>query len=141
MTEMIQVKVTVAAPQELVWECYTAPEHVTQWNNASPDWHSPKAENDLRVGGRFNYRMEARDGSEGFDFTGVYDDVVPLERISYAMDDGRKVVTTFAPSENGVEVMTSFDPEHENSRELQQSGWQAILDNFKQYTETQQSVV
>ena len=135
MTDLIQVQTTIAASRELVWECYTAPEHVTQWNHASPDWHSPQAENDLRVGGRFNYRMEARDGSVGFDFTGMYEEVVPLERISYVMDDGRKVVTTFEETEGGVVVTTLFDPEHENTRELQQSGWQAILNNFKLHAE------
>jgi uncharacterized protein YndB with AHSA1/START domain len=135
MTDLIQVQTTIAASRELVWECYTAPEHVTQWNHASPDWHSPQAENDLRVGGRFNYRMEARDGSVGFDFTGVYEEVVPLERISYVMDDGRKVVTTFEETEGGGVVTTLFDPEHENTRELQQSGWQAILNNFKLHAE------
>ena len=106
-----------------------------RWNNASPDWHTPRAENDLRVGGRFLSRMEAKDGSAGFDFTGIYDAVVPMERIAYTMDDGRKAAITFAPEGEGTHIAVTFDPESENSLEMQQSGWQAILDNFKKYAE------
>lgn len=125
----------MAAPVAVVWEAFTAPEHITQWNAASEDWRCPEAESDLQVGGRFRSRMEARDGSEGFDFTGVYTEVVLHERIAYTMDDGRQAVVTFTLGEQGTVVETQFEPEGENSLELQQAGWQAILDNFRQYVE------
>lgn len=131
----LTVETVINAPVEKVWRSYTEPSEVTQWNAASADWHSPRAENDLRVGGSFNYRMEARDGSEGFDFTGTYTEVVPHEKIAYTMGDGRKVAVTFAPEGEGTKVTTVFDPENENPIELQRSGWQAILDNFKRYVE------
>lgn len=133
--EQITVETLVHAPLEKVWEDYTNPESVRAWNAASPDWHTPRAENDLRTGGSFSYRMEAKDGSEGFDFTGTYTDVAPMTRIAYVMDDGRSVDTTFAKEGDGVRVVTSFDPESENTRELQKAGWQAIIDNFKRYAE------
>ena len=135
-TKTITIETIVKAPLDKVWELWTAPEHVTKWNNASDDWHTPHAENDLRVGGRFAVRMEARDGSMGFDFGGVYSDVKVNKQISYAMDDGRKVKVVF--SENGDEttVTETFEAESENSPELQRDGWQAILDNFKKYAES-----
>ncbi len=135
MNNPITVMTVVAAPIALVWEACTSPEHITQWNAASSEWCCPEAESDLRVGGRFRSRMEARDGSEGFDFAGVYTEVVPQERIAYIIDDGRQVVVTFTPREQGTMVETQFEPEGENSLELQQAGWQAILDNFRQYVE------
>lgn len=135
MKDAITVEVRVQAPVEKVWEYFTEPEHVTKWNHASDDWHSPSAQNDLRVGGKFLFRMEAKDGSAGFDFGGVYDAVAPHRHISYMMGDGRKVETTFAPGNGGVRVTTVFEPESENTPELQRSGWQAILDNFKMYAE------
>lgn len=122
-------------PVEKVWQYFTEPDHIKAWNNASPDWHSPRVENDLRVGGRFNTRMEAKDGSEGFDFTGTYTEVVPEERIAYAMDDGRKVEVVFEETEGGTRVTETFDPEDENPIEMQKEGWQSILDNFKRYVE------
>ena len=131
----ITVEVVIEAPLETVWTMYTEPDHVTKWNAASEDWHSPKAENDLREGGAFNYRMEAKDGSAGFDFTGTYTAVVPREHIAYTMDDGRKVEVTFASEGDGTRVVTTFDPESENPPEMQHDGWQAILDNFKRYVE------
>lgn len=135
MVERISVAVTVHAPVEAVWTSFTQPEHIMQWNHASDDWHCPRAENDLRVGGRFVSRMEAVDGSEGFDFSGAYTDVVPHERIAYTMDDGRTAEVTFAAEGAGTRVVTVFDAESENPPELQRAGWQAILDTFKQYTE------
>ncbi|MEK7672395.1 MAG: SRPBCC family protein [Patescibacteria group bacterium] len=131
----ITIEASVNAPVEKVWEMYTKPEFVTKWNQASPDWHCPKGENDMRVGGKFSYRMEAKDGSFGFDFGGVYSEVTPLQSFAYEMGDGRKVAVTFAKVENGTKVTTTFDPETENSVELQRQGWQSILDNFKKFAE------
>ena len=131
----ITVSVTVNATIDVVWNCWTAPEHIIKWNFASPDWHTPKAENDLRVGGKFLSRMEAKDGSMGFDFTGVYEVVKPNERIDYLMDDGRKARIDFTTNGNETKVVETFEAETENSIELQQGGWQAILDNFKKYVE------
>lgn len=132
----ITVMATVNAPVDKVWGYYNDPEHVMKWNHASDDWHSPRAENDLRVGGRFNYRMESKDGKEGFDFGGTYTEVVPNSVVAYKMDDGREARVTFALSGENTTVTVTFDPENQNTLELQQQGWQAILDNFKSYSET-----
>ncbi len=131
----ITVKAIIHAPLEKVWQCWTEPEHITQWNFASPDWHAPDAINDLKVGGKFSYRMEARDGSMGFDFGGKYDQVEQNEFIAYTMDDGRKAEISFEQLDNKVQVVETFEAETQNSVELQQAGWQAILDNFKKYVE------
>jgi uncharacterized protein YndB with AHSA1/START domain len=131
----LTVKATVQAPVEKVWECWTDPKHIVKWNHASDDWHSPYAQNDLRVGGNFLSRMEAKDESYGFDFTGVYDQVQPYKAISYVMGDGRKVKTVFNGQGNTTEITETFDAESVYPIEQQQSGWQAILDNFKKYTE------
>lgn len=134
----ITIETTINAPIEKVWACWTKPEHITKWNNASDDWHSPQAENDLRVGGKFITRMEAKDGSAGFDFGGTYDEVKEYELIAYTMDDNRKVKITFSQhNDEEVKVVETFDPESENSMEMQRDGWQAILNNFKKYVETQ----
>jgi uncharacterized protein YndB with AHSA1/START domain len=132
----ITVQSTINAPVEKVWNFWSLPEHITQWCAASDDWHAPKAENDVTVGGKFSTRMEAKDGSFGFDFGGVYDDVKKNELIEYTMGDGRKVVVTFSGSGNETKVVETFDAENTHSIEMQQGGWQAILDNFKKYTET-----
>ncbi len=131
----IKIETTVESDADKVWEYWTNPEHITRWNHASDDWHSPRGTNDLREGGRFNIRMEAKDGSSGFDFEGEYTEVVPNQKISYIMDDGRKVEIVFENLGNKTRVTESFDPESKNSLEMQRSGWQAILDNFKKYTE------
>jgi uncharacterized protein YndB with AHSA1/START domain len=131
----VTVKTTVHAPVEKVWNYWTEPNHIKNWNNASEDWHTPVAENDLRPGGKFLSRMEAKDGSFGFDFGGIYDEVKELEFISYSLGDGRKVEITFTGKENGTEVVETFDVETTNPVEMQQAGWQAILDNFKKYAE------
>ncbi|WML26463.1 SRPBCC family protein [Neobacillus sp. OS1-33] len=131
----VTVKATVNAPVEKVWEYWTEPKHITKWNNASDDWHTPIAENDLTVGGKFLTRMEAKDGSFGFDFGGIYDEVKLNEVISYTMGDGRKVTITFKAHGNETEVIETFDAETSNPVEMQQAGWQAILDNFKKYVE------
>jgi uncharacterized protein YndB with AHSA1/START domain len=131
----VTVKTTVNVPVEKVWEFWTEPNHITKWNNASEDWHTPVAENDLRPGGSFLSRMEAKDGSFGFDFKGIYDEVKLLEFISYSLEDGRKVEISFEGKENETEIIETFDPDTSNSIELQQTGWQAIINNFKKYAE------
>lgn len=133
----IVVESTINAPIEKVWACYTEPTHIMQWNNASPDWHTPKAENDLRVGGKFSSTMAAKDGSFSFDFWGIYDEVVANERIAYTLGDDRKVSVDFKSDGSQTVVTTVFEPESENSHELQKAGWQAILDNFKKHVESQ----
>jgi uncharacterized protein YndB with AHSA1/START domain len=131
----LTVKAKVNAPIGKVWEYWSAPEHITKWNHASDDWHSPHATNDLRKGGKFTSRMEAKDGSFGFDFGGVYDEVITHKLIEYTMGDGRKVTVNFENDGNSTNVIETFDAEETHSLEMQQGGWQAILDNFKKYTE------
>lgn len=133
---VITVESTVNAPVEKVWEFWSKPEHITKWCAASEDWHAPKAENDLRAGGTFTTRMEAKDGSFAFDFGGIYDVVKDNEYIEYTMGDGRNVKVSFTPQGKTTKVVESFDAETTHSIEMQQGGWQAILDNFKKYTET-----
>jgi uncharacterized protein YndB with AHSA1/START domain len=132
---MITVKTTVNAPIEKVWEFWTQPQHITQWNNASDDWHCPTAKNDLKVGGKFNYTMASKDGAMRFDFEGAYVNVKEFSLIEYHIIDGRKVIINFEETKDGIVITESFDPENVNSEELQKSGWQAILDNFKKYAE------
>jgi uncharacterized protein YndB with AHSA1/START domain len=132
----ITISTTVNTNPEKVWAFWTQPEHITQWSNASDDWHTPFAENDLTVGGKFKSRMEAKDGSMGFDFGGVYDEVVPHQLISYTIADGRKVRITFAPTGMETEITEIFEAESTNPVEMQQAGWQAILNNFKKYVES-----
>ncbi len=134
-TTVITVESTVNAPVDKVWEYWTKPEHITKWNYASDDWHSPWAKADFREGGSFSARMEAKDGSMGFDFGGVYDVIRPNEYIEYTMSDGRKVKVNFGRQGDSTRVTESFDAENTHSVELQKGGWQAILDNFKKYTE------
>ncbi len=132
---VLTIKNIIKAPVKKVWEYWTKPEHITQWNNASEDWHTPRAENDLRVGGQFTARMEAKDGSMGFDFGGVYEAVKENEYIEYTMDDGRNVGVRFTSNGEHTELEERFDAEETNSVEMQRTGWQAILDNFKKYAE------
>jgi uncharacterized protein YndB with AHSA1/START domain len=133
--EKVTIEVDVNAPMEKVWQYFNDPNHVVMWNNASEDWHTPKAENNVVTGGTFNYRMEARDGSSGFDFNGVYDEVVPNQLIRYTMEGGRKVEVVFSEKEGGVHIVETFDSETENPIEKQREGWQSILNNFKKYVE------
>ena len=133
---VITVKTNINAPVQKVWKFWTDPIHIIKWNNASPDWHTPRAENDLRVGGKFLSRMEARDESMGFDFSGIYENVEPLKNIVYVLDDGRKVEITFTENGDVTEITESFEAEEMNAIELQQQGWQSILDNFRKYTES-----
>jgi len=135
-TTAITVQTIVNAPIEKVWKFWTEPGHIIHWNNASDDWHTSRAENDLRVGGKFSARMEAKDGSFGFDFSGDYTNVVEHKTIEYTMGDGRKVKIDFSSEGNATKVVETFDAENTHPVEMQRSGWQAILDNFKKYTET-----
>lgn len=134
----ITVNTTVAAPIGAVWEAYTSPEHIKQWNAASPDWHTTAATVDLREGGAFSLRMDAKDGSMGFDFAGTYTRVIPNERIDYAFGDSETHIT-FAAMSDGIEVTVSFDAEQTHSEEQQRDGWQAILENFKRHVEMRNS--
>lgn len=131
----ITIQATVKADVQKAWDCYTLPEHITNWNFASDDWHCPSAENDLQPGGRYKARMEAKDGSFGFDFEATYDEIINQKKIVYTLDDGRKVVTDFEDLDGKTKVTTMFDAESENSIDMQKEGWQAILNNFKKYTE------
>lgn len=133
----ITVETTVNAPIATVWDYWTTPEHIMKWNAASDDWHTPSATNDLREGGSFTSRMEAKDGSFGFDFGGTYTTVIDHREIAYTTGDGRKVRVTFDEQDGKTKVTETFDAESENSPEMQRAGWQAILDNFKKYTEAQ----
>lgn len=136
MPQSITVQTTLTAPIDKIWQYWTAPEHITQWYFASDDWCAPRATNDVRVGGRFTIRMEAKDGSAGFDFGGTYTAIEPHKSMAYTMDDGRKVSITFVPQDNGYTLTETFDPEGTNPIERQQQGWQAILMNFKKYVAT-----
>ena len=131
----ITIETTIDAPVEKVWEYWTKPEHITKWNNASDDWHTTRSENDFRAGGKFLASMEAKDGSVGFDFGGEYDAITPNEYIEYTIGDGRKVETFFNSDGNKTKITETFEAEDTNSIEMQKGGWQAILDNFKKYTE------
>ncbi|AOM76728.1 SRPBCC family protein [Pedobacter steynii] len=132
----ITVEATVNAPVETVWNAWTSPEHIVKWNCASEDWHTPKAENDIRTGGKFMSRMEAKDGSFGFDFEGIYDEIKVNEIIAYTLGDNRKVRITFNGNGNSTAISETFEAESTNPIEMQKGGWQAILDNFKKYTES-----
>jgi uncharacterized protein YndB with AHSA1/START domain len=132
---VITIGTTVNAPVSKVWDFWSEPQHIMQWNSASPDWHTPSATNDLRTGGKFTARMEAKDGSFGFDFGGTYDEVRQHEFIAYTMGDDRKVSVSFAENGDGTTITEAFEAESTNPVEMQRSGWQSILDNFKRYTE------
>ncbi|CAD7812897.1 hypothetical protein CHRY9390_02578 [Chryseobacterium aquaeductus] len=132
----ITIDITILAPVEKVWEYYNEPKHIVKWNFAHESWHCPSSENDLRVGGKFNNRMEAKDGSFGFDFVGIYDEVAENELIKYHMEDGRNVEIIFEKiDENTTKVKIIFDPEKQNSAEMQRDGWYAILNFFHKYVE------
>jgi len=131
----ITVEAIIAADKNKVWDYYTNPKHIVNWNFASDDWHCPSAENDMRAGGKYSSRMEAKDGSWGFDFEAIYDEVVDNNRIIYTIADGRKVTIDFEEAGAETKVITTFEAENQNPVEMQKGGWQAILDNFKKYTE------
>ena len=139
MMNTVKTKITVGAaidaPIEKVWDSYTNPNHITNWNFADESWHCPSAENDLRVGGRYFARMEAKDGSFGFDFEAIYSELVLGKSFTYDMSDGRKASVNFSENAGKTDVLVTFDAEKENPIEMQKQGWQMILDNFKSYTE------
>jgi uncharacterized protein YndB with AHSA1/START domain len=134
--KMITVETTVKAPVNDIWSYWTEPQHITKWCFASDDWHAPNAENDLHVRGKFRTRMEAKDGSSGFDFTGVYTRIEKHQAIEYVIADGRKVKIAFSEDGPVTKVVESFEAESQNPPEMQRGGWQAILDNFRKYTES-----
>jgi uncharacterized protein YndB with AHSA1/START domain len=132
---VIHIETLIQATIQKVWGNYNSPDAITKWNQASPEWHCPSAEIDLRVGGRFKNRMEAKDGSFGFDFEGEYIEVIPYKKLAFKLDDDRKVNIKFAAHDNHTHMLVEFEAEDTNPIELQQDGWQAILDSFKDYTE------
>ena len=123
MSVMITVQTIVNAPIEKVWDCWTNPQHITGWCFASDDWHCPKASNDLRVEGSFSTTMSAKDGSFGFDFEGIYTQVEPNKAIAYVLADGRRVEIIFEKMGTTTQIIEKFDPENENPKEMQQTGW------------------
>jgi uncharacterized protein YndB with AHSA1/START domain len=134
--QKIKIETVVNAPIEKVWGYWNEPEHITKWAFASDDWECPYAENDLREGGKSLVRMAAKDSSSSFDIVSTYTTVVPNKKIEYTMADGRTVSIDFDEDESGkVKIVEEFEMENQNSEEMQRSGWQAILDNFKKYTE------
>lgn len=136
MAEIIQIQVDVQGDLATIWHYWNEPKHIEQWHSASPDWYTINAQNDLRVGGSLTSRMEAKDGAMGFDFGGIYTEVVENQKIAYTLGDGRKVEIYFEEAAPGVvQVIEKFDPESENPVELQKQGWQAILNHFKEYVE------
>ena len=134
--EIISVKTLINAPIIKVWNFWTEPKHIMNWNNASEDWHTPYSTNDLKVGGKFSYTMASKDGSMSFDFGGTYNEVIPMKKIVYTLDDDRKVTINFENSNNQVEITEIFEAENQNPKEMQQQGWQAILDSFKKYVDS-----
>ncbi|XWN33617.1 MAG: SRPBCC domain-containing protein [Devosia sp.] len=135
MTETITVETVVRVPASKAWRAYTEPEAITEWNFASPDWHCPSSDVDLRPGGRHLARMEARDGSMGFDYEGVYEEIEPERSFILRLEDGRRVYTAFEPHEGGTLVRTVFDPDPAAPADMQRAGWQAILDNYSEFVE------
>jgi uncharacterized protein YndB with AHSA1/START domain len=133
--QRITIHAFVQANEQKVWDCYTKPEHITKWNFADPSWHCPSASNELHVGGRYVARMEARDGSFGFNFEVIYTEIIEGETFTYGLGD-RQITVVFQEGSDGTEVTITFDPENENPIELQRNGWQAILNQFKQYVES-----
>jgi uncharacterized protein YndB with AHSA1/START domain len=132
----ISVETIVKASVENVWSAWITPEHINRWNAASDDWHNPRSENDLRVGGRFLYRMESKDGRMGFDFEGTYTRVIPHRLIEYTLGDHRMVSITFEPVNSGIKIVETFDADDENTAEMQRQGWQSILNRFATYVES-----
>lgn len=133
----IRVSTIITAEPSKVWDYWTNPEHLVNWNFASEDWHCPAAENDLVTGGKFKCTMASKDGEMSFDFEGVYDDIIPEKKIAYTMADGRQVTVLFKKEIRKTKIIETFDAENTHSEEMQRNGWQAILDNFKEYVESQ----
>lgn len=136
MAQKIKVSVSVKVPKEAAWDYFNLPEHITGWNFALPDWHCPRAESDFRESGKFTLRMESKDGGVGFDFSGVFTEIEQLKGFNYTLDDGRKVSATFEEDPEGTLVTEIFEADAETPPEIQQQGWQNILNNFKKYAES-----
>lgn len=136
---MITVQTKIQAPIAIIWDLWTKPEHIIQWNAASEDWHTPYAENDLKVGGKFKSTMASKDGAMSFDFVGTYDVILDKKLIAYTIEDGRSVMVVFDELEDGFEVREYFEPESVHPEELQYQGWLSILENFKRYVENNRS--
>lgn len=132
---ILSVSAEIDAPPKTVWEAYNNPGDIKQWNQASPEWHCPAAEVDLREGGRFRNTMAAKDGSFSFDFSGVYNEIVPQQTLAFTLDDGRKVAVHFEEKSGKTIVNILFDAENENPADMQRDGWQAILDSFRRHVE------
>jgi len=141
MKSEIMVKVLINAPVSLVWKCLTTPSDIMNWNYASEDWHTPRVDNDLRKGGRFNYRMESRDKKHGFDFKGIYDEIIPFTRIAYTLEDARKVIIFLTSGNDGITITEIFETEDNFPLEKQRESWQFILDNFKKYVESKRNEI
>jgi uncharacterized protein YndB with AHSA1/START domain len=133
---IIKIEAIILKPMDTVWEMWTKPEHITKWYFASDDWHAPSSTSDFTVGGKLSIRMEAKDGSFGFDFWGIYNDIKVNEKVGITLGDDRKWDTYFSKVEGGVKVIEEFEAENENPIEMQQTGWQMILNNFKKYVES-----
>lgn len=132
----ITVETSIVSDLDTVWKAWTEPEHITQWNFASDDWCCPKAQNQVVPNGAFSWRMEAKDGSMGFDFNGVYETVSPGKKLSYTLEDGRKTTVEFSENTGTVVVRETFETENTHTDEQQRAGWQAILENFKKHVES-----
>ena len=133
---LIKIEAIINSNIEKVWECWTKPEHITKWCFASDDWHAPSSTSDFKIGGKLNIRMEAKDGSFGFDFWGIYNDIKPNEKVGITIGDDRKWDTYFSVVDGSVKVVEEFEAESENPIEMQEAGWQMILNNFKKYVES-----
>ena len=136
-SKFITIKIQIRQPVSKVWEYWTDAKHITRWNFATDSWHCPRAVNNLKEEGAFSWRMEAKDGSMGFDYSGVYEQVKKYEYITCRLDDGRRVKVSFTEHDSVTEITETFEPEDSNSIELQRNGWTAILNNFKKYAETE----
>ena len=135
MKSPITVETTIKSTIENVWNLWTTPEDIKQWNNPSEEWHTLKVENDLKDGGKFLFRMESKDGADGFDFSGTYDKVILNKLIEYTLDDGRKTINEFIQNENSVTITETFEPEAKTPLDVQKEFCQGVLDNFKKYVE------
>ncbi len=131
----IKIEAMISGDIQHIWDAWTKPEHITQWNFASDDWCCPRATNELKKGGRYVARMEAKNGSFGFDFEAIYNEVIPLKKIDMTMPDGRRAITSFENLDACTRVTTVFDAENQHSLDMQREGWQSILNNFKTYVE------
>lgn len=134
--KIVTIETTIDKPTDEVWKVWTTPEHIVNWNFATPEWHCPSAEQKLKVGGNLKYHMAAKDGSMAFDYKGTFTSIIPNELLEYTLDDERKVSVSFSEENVSCKIVQSFEVEDENSIDMQRQGWQAILNNFKNYVES-----